>query len=105
MIYLKEDFIDDVNEFLALCEQEVEKRKQGIDGEATLEQLTEMIIPEMKELLINIEKRLLPTKSKRYLVSFAYAFKVWSWDMRYPTELYMKLNDLDNHYSMLSVND
>lgn len=40
----------------------------------------------------------LKKQNERYLVSFAYAFKEWGWDMKNPSELYKKLCEIHNLY-------
>ena len=87
---------------LQLCNMELENRKKGIVGESTEEQLEEIIIPELKKLLEDIENNnQLPPKEKRYLASFALAFKVWGWNMQTPTEIFDLLERLDREYRNL----
>ncbi len=91
----------DIKECVKLCEIELNERKRGVPGESTIEQLENTIIPELSNLLQNIHLNKLPPEKDRYLISFAYAFKVWGWDMQNPTQLYTKLNALNNDYKKL----
>lgn len=84
-----------------LCKKEIQNRTKGIMGESTLVQLKENILPELDKLLEIIESEQLPSKSERYLNSFANAFTVWGWDMQNPTELFLSLTKLNNDYEEL----
>ncbi len=91
-------FKQNILDLITLSAKELEKRKSGIHGESTIQQLEEVIIPELNGLLDKIETDNLPPKEKRYLNSFAYAFKVWEWNMQAPTELYVRLSRLNQDY-------
>jgi len=91
----------DIKNCIEICKAEILKRKNGISGESTIEQLESVILPELKELLKRLEDNNLPTKSERYLNSFAYAFKVWGWNMETPSELFIKLTEINNNYGQL----
>lgn len=83
-----------IDEALFLCQQELENLKKGISSEVTKEQIVDTIIPDLlstKEKIINDD---LPEKEKRYLLSYVYAFKVWSWNIRKPSKLYDVLLDI-----------
>lgn len=81
--------------------RELEERKKGIVGEATISQLEKTIIPELEEMKLLIKGSQLPLRNERYLLSFANAFKVWGWDMQYPTELFILLLKLNETYKTL----
>ena len=91
-------FIDDIKACLKLCNEILEDFEKGIVHECTKEQVTDIIIPEMNKLLEFAESGRFPPQDKRYLISFAYAFKDWGWDMSNPTELYLCLVNLDREY-------
>jgi len=93
-------FIDHVKECKQTCVQELAERKAGIPGESTIEQL-ETIISEMDRLLRSLTVDTIPPGEKRFLISFACAFKEWCWDMRKPTRLYSQLVALHNEYEGL----
>lgn len=95
-----EEFILDVKNLKKLCSCELAKRKSGVLGESSINQL-EQIIKELDELLVKIRLDDIPSKSNRYLVSFAYAFKDWGWNMQNPTELYTSLCRLNTSYKNL----
>jgi hypothetical protein len=101
MTYSINDYKSDIKECIEMCEIELDKRKMGVLGESTIEQLENTIIPELSSLLQNINLDKLPPEKDRYLISFAYAFKVWGWDMQNPTQLYAKLNVLNSNYKKL----
>lgn len=94
-------FTDDINECLKLCNKILKDFESGILHECKKEQITDIIIPEMNKLLEATERGLFPPKNERYLISFAYAFKDWGWDMNNPTELYLCLVRLDREYREL----
>lgn len=92
----------EVLECIELCKMELENRRNGIEGESTIEQLEEIIIPDLSEFLIKLENKDISTKKEdRYLVSFWYAFKEWGWNMDNATELYKKLTDIHHGYQGL----
>jgi len=94
---LKSDLINCIE----LCKKEIDNRKKGIKGESTIEQLECVVLPELNSLLQKINDGKLPIKENRYLNSFANAFRVWGWDMENPTELFIKLTELNNNYGKL----
>lgn len=96
-----EKFIEDTKRCLELSENELSNRKSGIAGESTVEQLENLIIPELNNLIVKINSGSIPPKSNRYLVSFAYAFKEWGWNMQNPTELYISLCRLNTSFENL----
>lgn len=97
----KKKFRDDVKDLIKMCTLEVQHRKAGINGESTIEQLENTILPELDQLLTKIDHNQLPPLSERYLLSFANAFKVWGWDMNKPTEIFVKLTNINNNYSKI----
>ncbi len=84
-----------------LCNEELANRKKGIEGESTIEQLEEVILPELEELLDRVNNHRYPAEIYRYILSFANAFKVWGWNMQEPTEIFELLADLNNEYKKL----
>ncbi len=64
-------------------------------------QIKEVILPELIELKKVNKYTVLPPTDRRYIESFAYAFKVWNWDMRNPSKLYKKLIKINNLYKTL----
>ena len=97
----KNKFRDDVKNLIKICTLEVQHRKAGIKGESTIEQIENAILPELNQLLTKIDNNQLPPLSERYLLSFANAFKVWGWDMNQPTEIFVKLANINNNYSKI----
>lgn len=92
----KEKIIKTIN----LCNEELENRKKGVAGESTVEELN-VVLTDLKELLERVNNHQYPAKKYRYLLSFAYAFKEWCWDMREPTEIFKLLAQLDTEYKNL----
>jgi len=86
---------------IELCNTELRNRKEGILGESTKEQLEEIILPELYQVLEQIDHNQLPSMTNRYLNSFANAFSVWGWNMQNPTEIFVLLTELDNEYKEL----
>lgn len=94
-------FKEKVIRTLNICNNELANRKKGMEGESTIEQLEEVILPELEDLLDRVNNHRYPAKAYRYLLSFANAFKVWGWNMQEPTELFELLADLNNEYKEL----
>lgn len=95
-----EEYKKELLECIDICEKEISNRTQGIKGESTIEQIKEVILPELNELLANIESKQLP-KERKYLNSFANAFTVWGWNTQNPTELFVLLTKLNNNFGEL----
>lgn len=94
-------FKESVIKCRGLAIRELEERYKGIEGESTIEQLKDVIIPEMETIIKLVENNNLPSKEKRYITSFALAFKVWGWDMKKPSLLYISLLKLNDEYKNL----
>ena len=69
-------------------------------GESTVEQLEEVIIPELEKLL-KMDYNNLPPVEDRYLISLAYALKVWEWSMKNASTLYLLIVELHEDYKKL----
>ena len=101
MKYSVSEFEDEINTCIEICLAEIENREKGIEGESTIEQIRAILLPELYELREKIRTCNLPPQKDRYLLSFAYAFRVWGWNMNHPTSLYIKLASLNDHYKMI----
>ncbi len=97
----KNKFRNDIKNLIKICTLEIQNRKEGIKGESTIEQLENIILPELNQLLTKIDNNQLPSLSERYLLSFANAFKVWGWNMNQPTKIFVKLAKINNNYSKI----
>ncbi len=95
-----DEFILSVEKLKALCIKELYERKAGNSGESSINQL-EQIIKESDEILLKISMGDIPPKSNRFFNSFAHAFKVWGWNMKNPTELYILLCQINSAYENL----
>lgn len=84
-----------------ICKDELQNRRNGTLGESTENQLEDIILPELYQLLENVNNQQFPAKQDRYLNSFANAFTVWGWNMQKPTELFVLLTELNNDYKKL----
>lgn len=85
---------------MRISKDDLRRRKNDAPGESTIEQLEETIIPEMEKLL-KMDYDNLPPAKDRYLVSFAYAFRVWEWSMVNTTRLFDLLVELNREYKEL----
>ena len=94
-------FKKNLEKALDISKDELRRRKNDMPGESTIEQLEETIIPEMEKLL-KMDYDNLPPAKDRYLVSFAYAFRVWEWSMVNTTRLFDLLAELNREYKELS---
>lgn len=95
-----EDFVLSIEKLRKLCIYELSKRKIGISGESSVNQL-EQIVKELDELLLKIKSENIPPQSNRFLNTFAYAFKDWGWNMQNPTDLYILLCRVNTAYQNL----
>lgn len=91
----------DVTKALKLCETELTGRRNGIPGESTVEQLEEVVIPELKKILSQIADSQFPEKEQRTLRFLSDARVYWGWNTRNPTELFALLIELDEEYNQL----
>ena len=93
-------FKEKVERALDISRDELRRRKNDMPGESTVEQLEEIIIPELEKLLV-MDYSDLPPANKRFLLSYAYAFRVWEWSLLNPTRLYDLLSELNKEYKEL----
>lgn len=61
-------FKDKIIYTINLCNGELANRKNGLAGESTVEQLEDVILPELKELLEKVNNNQYPHRKYRYLV-------------------------------------
>lgn len=95
---MKEKLLENIEECLHLCDKELKKRTLGVKGESTVKQL-QFIIDELNSLKVTLNNNNIPKKEERYLISFGLAFRGdWCWDMNKPTELFMKLLEINDCY-------
>ena len=85
---------------LKISKDELRRRKNDMPGESTVEQLEEIIIPELENFL-KMDYSDLPPIEDRYLLSFADAFRIWEWSMINPSRLYILLVTLNKEYKKL----
>ena len=85
---------------LRISKDDLRRRKNDAPGESTIEQLEETIIPEMEKLL-KMDYNNLPPVEDRYLISLAYALKVWEWSMKNASTLYLLIVKLHEDYKKL----
>lgn len=57
-------FRDNLLKAKDLCEEEIEKRKRGVDGEATIQELN-VVLAELKSLLERVRLNQFPAKKDR----------------------------------------
>ena len=98
MSYSKYDFKKDIEEILAICQDELHDIANGKANQATKEQIEGTIIPEMNTLLEIIKKDDIPPKNQRWILSTAYITRGWNWDIQNCGILAKKLAQLDNKY-------
>mgnify|MGYP007065007017 FL=1 len=87
----------------SVCDDELKRIVNGEIREVTADQISSMILPEMDLLLKMSSEDSFPPQQDRYLQSFAYAFRVWEWDMWSPTELYRVITQLNKMYKELEM--
>ncbi|MBQ8262784.1 MAG: hypothetical protein IJZ00_10900 [Lachnospiraceae bacterium] len=94
-------FQNKLKKAIELCNVELEKRRKGLPGEGTVEQLEEIILPELYRLQKDVSVKNFPPEESRYINSFACAFTVWGWNMQNPTELFVLLKELNDDYKKI----
>ncbi len=93
-------FKKNLEKALDISKDELRRRKNDMPGESTVEQLEEVIIPELEKLL-KMDYNNLPPVEDRYLISLAYALKVWEWSMKNASTLYLLIVELHEDYKKL----
>ena len=93
-------FKKNLEKALDISKDELRRRKYDMPGESTVEQLEEVIIPELEKLL-KMDYNNLPPVEDRYLISLAYALKVWEWSMKNASTLYLLIVELHEDYKKL----
>lgn len=79
-------------------QEELVEISNGIVKQATVEQIENTIIPEMRSLLKLVEENHIPPKDQRWITSAAYITRGWNWDIWSDDKLNIKLPKLDNKY-------
>ncbi len=92
-----------IEQCISMCNAKLQYFLEVSDenDECKIENINEVILPDMEELIRIIKSKKLPPKENRYSNAFAYAFKVWSWDMQNPTELYLLLLEINDLYKKI----
>ena len=98
MGYSVNNFKEDIQEILTICQEDLHAILNGKTRQATKEQIEKTIIPEMNKLLEMIEKNEIPEKKQRWILSAAYITRGWNWDIWSEDKLNHKLPELDNNY-------
>ena len=62
------EFIKDVLECKEISLNELNQRRSGIEGESTIEQIENVIVPELEEIIRMINESKLPPKEERYFL-------------------------------------
>lgn len=91
-------FKEKIIKTIGLCKEELVNRKRGVVGESTVDELEDLILPELEDLLKRVNNHQYPAEKCRYLISYANAFKVWGWNMEEPTEIFKLLAQLNREY-------
>jgi hypothetical protein len=98
MSYSRIDFKNDVEKILSICQEDLQALSIGQGRQASKEQIEGTIIPEMSSFLEMIEKKEIPSKNQRWIISTAYITRGWNWDIQNCGELAIKLAQLDDKY-------
>lgn len=95
--------VHDINSALILSKILLGLRECGIEGEATIQQLRESIIPELIELQQIISDNNIPkSKEDRFLKCYWLAVRCWDWNLSRPSILLNKLNRINEKYKNIS---
>lgn len=82
--------------------EDINKLKNGTKLSSTIEQLQDVVLPELEKLIREYDDDIFPKKTlleDRWIHSFAMAFKMWCWDYDY--ELFESLSKLNELYGKL----
>lgn len=77
--------------------EDINKLKDGAILSSTIEQLQDVVLPELEKLIDEYDGGIFPKKTfeDRWIHSYAMAFKVWCWDYNYELfKLLVRLNEL-----------
>ena len=95
-MYTRQMFIRDLEELILICEEQLNQRKQGIEGDGTIGQLSNDIIPECKILLQQAKLNQLPPKGKRWMHSAWHVID--GWNNKVISHMAEKILDLADNY-------
>lgn len=88
-----------VNKCIKLCEGKIKNEQKN--DECTSEQIRSVILPEMMKLKSIGKSTDLPSADKRFIDSYACAFKTWGWDMKNPSALFRIIAKINDEYKKL----
>lgn len=96
----KELLLELIDKCISACNLKLQYLSEFSDetDECKAYHINNVILPDMEKLKRIIKNNNLPPKKDRYSKPFAYAFKVWSWDMQNPSEIYLLLVEIDTLY-------
>jgi hypothetical protein len=88
-----------INDCIKEAEFQLQNRVNGIDGEGTIYQIQDVILPELKTLKqsVNDETFFKIPPQNRYLVSYAYILKSWGWNLQKASILGGKIARIDRY--------
>ncbi len=92
----KEVLKNKIESVIKFANHELEMINVCVISEASTEQLSEMIIPEMKSLLELLKNDQIT--DDRTIHSYGYASSIWKWSREHPSDLYLALIDLNDYY-------
>jgi hypothetical protein len=87
------------NDCIKEAELQLQNRINGIDGEGTVYQIQDVILPELYALIesINDETFFEIPPQNRYLVSFAHILKSWGWNLQKASVLGKKIARINQY--------
>ncbi|MBP0955963.1 MAG: hypothetical protein J5997_01200 [Oscillospiraceae bacterium] len=88
-----------VKRCISICNSKINNIQK--DDECTIDEIKNVILPEMTELNNIDEMNVLPPAQDRFIKSYAYAFKQWGWDMKKPSKLFRTLAKINSEYKRL----
>lgn len=97
----KEVLKNKIEAVIRFAKHELEMINVCVITEASTEQLSGMIIPEMKSLLDALKNNQIT--ENRVIHSYNYASNIWKWSREHPSDLYLALIDLNDYYQRYEI--
>lgn len=88
-----------VNKCIRICISKINDEQK--DDECTIDEINNVILPEMIELKKIDKMTNLPAINERYITSYACAFKLWGWNLKKPSILFRILAKINAEYKRL----
>ncbi|MCL2862079.1 MAG: hypothetical protein FWE22_06685 [Firmicutes bacterium] len=101
-MYTKKQFKCDLEKLISICEKELKNRKYGINGDGTIQQIENVILPELYDWIKKVETNNMPPKNERWFACAAHVLQ-WGldWNMKNPSEMMLMIGEVDTKFCNL----